>query len=382
MRWTKLLVSFGFSLIFLYLTFYVPHFSGVMNGGTGLGDALFGSPRFDMSHLGRVIAEARMAPIAFAGVLFFASLLLRAWRWRIILAPLVKMSFHDVFAAMTIGYMANNVLPFRMGEVYKAHVIYQVSGLSRSAAFGSVVLERVIDLVFMMPYMALGIVLFPLPGMMQKGAYAAAGLTAVLLAFLIWMVVDSRRALGLADSLLRVFPRKLREACLRLLEKFTSGLSVLRKSEHFVAIVLSSLGLWAMYAGMAWAVLNSLGFMNSGITEIENNVLGAVLITLIITTIGFVIPGAPGAVGTYHGMAVLGLSLFNVPGDRAAGFAIVLHALNYIPLTILGLIFFWKLGLTFRETRSLTAENETQPVPDNGAVVSTSRGTAYTDDRD
>jgi glycosyltransferase 2 family protein len=359
MRWTKLLLSLGISLFFLYLTFFIPRPSALFHGGMGAGEALFGQPRFDISQLGEVIAGARLLPIALAAVMFFVSLALRAWRWQIFLAPLKKISFHDVFAAMCIGYMANNVLPFRMGEVYKAHVIHQVSGLSRSAAFGSVVLERVIDLVFMMPYMALGIFLFPLPGPLQKAAYLAAVLAIVLMAFLVWMVVDRPRALGLADLLLHVFPKKIRLACMGLLEKFTSGLVVLRRSEHFFAIVVSSLGLWALYAGMAWAVLSSLGFMNSGLTEIENHVLGAVLIILVITTIGFVIPGAPGAVGTYHGMAVLGLSLFNVPGDRAAGFAVVLHALNYIPLTLLGLIFFWKLGLTFRETNRLTAEPET-----------------------
>jgi uncharacterized membrane protein YbhN (UPF0104 family) len=114
-----------------------------------------------------------------------------------------------------------------------------------------------------------------------------------------------------------------------------------------------------MYAGMAYYILDSLKFFNSGFTLIDTNPLGAVLVTLMFTTIGFAIPGAPGGVGTYHGMAVLGLSLFDVPGDRAAGFAVLLHVLNVIPLTILGLYFFWKLGLTFKESRRLAEETGT-----------------------
>lgn len=131
---------------------------------------------------------------------------------------------------------------------------------------------------------------------------------------------------------------------------------VLGRSEHLLALTVSSLVLWALYAGMDFFTLHALGFFGSGFTLIDRNPIGAVLVILMITTIGFSIPGAPGAVGTYHGMAVLGLGLFNVPGDRAAGYAILLHALNYIPLTVVGLIYFWKMGLTFRGANRLEAK--------------------------
>jgi uncharacterized membrane protein YbhN (UPF0104 family) len=105
---------------------------------------------------------------------------------------------------------------------------------------------------------------------------------------------------------------------------------------------------------MVYFVMLSLQLIGTDLPLIDNNLPGAVLVTLIITTVGFVIPGAPGSVGTYHGVAVMGLSLFAVPGDRAAGFAFLLHALNYIPLTLLGLTYFWKYGLTFRGAQQLS----------------------------
>jgi uncharacterized protein (TIRG00374 family) len=259
--------------------------------------------------------------------------------------------------------MANNVLPLRMGEVYRAHVVYRISGLSRSAAFGNVVLERVTDLLFMVPYLMLTLLLFPLPGWLKSAAYATAGTVLAVTAFLVWLAVDRTRALNMARRVIRVLPKKFGAALMTLIERFTSGFEVIRRSEHHLGLVLSSLALWAMYATMNYLVLRSLGFMGAGIEAIDRNPLGAVLVTLMITTLGFVIPGAPGAVGTYHGLTVLGLSLFGVPGDRAAGFAILLHALNYVPLTLLGLIFFWKLGLTFRDTRQVAAEmKDVEPV--------------------
>lgn len=360
----RLAVSFGLSLIFLYLTFFIPHIGDMFRGQMGVGEAFFGHMRFDITHLGHVLATAQWIPILMALVLFFVALVVRAWRWRIMLQPLVPISFGDVFSAMSIGYFANNVLPLRMGEIYRAHVVYEMSGLSRSAAFGSIVVERMVDLISMLPYLAAALLMFPLPAMMQAAAWTLGIVGTALMVFLVWLVLDRERSMALARRMLSFLPHRLAHAGASLLEKFTSGLVVLGRSEHLVALIVSSLALWAIYGGMDYFILRSLGFMDSGFVLIDRNPVGAVLVTLMITTIGFSIPGAPGAVGTYHGMAVLGLSLFDVPGDRAAGFAIVMHAVNYIPLTVLGLIFFWKMGLTFRGANQLEAEAEAVTAPD------------------
>ncbi|MBL0060011.1 MAG: flippase-like domain-containing protein [bacterium] len=139
---------------------------------------------------------------------------------------------------------------------------------------------------------------------------------------------------------------------------FSAGLGVMGRRELFWRLALSSLALWAMYTYMVYLVMAAVGLTGPAYPMIHDDLVGSVLVMLVVTTIGFVIPGAPGAVGTYHGIAVLGLSLFNVPGDRAAGFAVLLHALNYIPLTLVGLLFFWKYGLSFHSSE---VEPENRP---------------------
>ncbi|MBU0508990.1 flippase-like domain-containing protein [bacterium] len=366
MRVARLAIGFGLGLLFLYLTFFVPHFGTWFDGETGIAEAFFGHARFDLSQLGRVIASADWTPIAWAGVLFFVSLVVRAWRWQIMLEPLVRMRFGDVFSAMCIGYMANNVLPLRIGEVYRAHVVYRLSGLSRSAAFGSIILERVTDSFFMLPFMGLAFVLYPLPGAMHRPALLIGIAAFAASAFLVWLAVDRSRAMRWIERVFAVLPSKAAAACTTMADRFSSGFASLGTWRRIIPIVTTSLALWAMYAGMVYCVLLSLGFMNADLPALDRNPMGATLVILIITTLGFVIPGAPGAVGTYHGVAVLGLSLFGVPGDRAAGFAILLHALNYFPLTVLGLIYFWRLGLTFRQTREMTenVHGASDAVPD------------------
>lgn len=353
MRSSKLVISLALSLFFLYLTFFIPQFGKLLHGEVGLADGFFGHARFELSHFRGVLAAIHWWPILFTGIVFFVSLAVRAWRWQLLLRPLVQMRFGQVFGAMNIGYMANNVLPFRMGEVYRAQVVYQLSGLARTAAFGSIVLERVVDLIFMVPFIGFAVLLYPLPGAMRNAAYLVGVGSFAITALFLWTAFDRPRVLALIARVLSLLPKKAEASANEMIERFTAGIAVLGRRELMLPISISSLSLWAMYALMVYFVMLSLGFIGTDLPLIDANPLGAVLVTLIITTLGFVIPGAPGAVGTYHGVAVMGLSLFGVPGDRAAGFAFLLHALNYVPLTMLGLFYFWKYGLTFRGAQQL-----------------------------
>lgn len=345
----KMWLGIGLSVIFMYLTIYKPSLSAWFHGQTGLSEALFGSPRFNVAELGTVLRSTQWGQIGIAGIIFFGSLVVRAWRWQLILRPLVKMTFWQVFGTMNIGYMANNVLPLRLGEVYKAQVIYQLSGLSRTEAFGTIVVERLVDLIYMVPFIGLAIVMYPMPEAYQIGGIIASVAAFALCGFCVWLGVDHDRAMHWTRKILSVLPESVAEKTANGLDKFTAGLGVLGRRELFWGLTFSSIVLWIMYALMVYLVLDSLGMIKS-VPLIDSNITGAVLVILFITTFGFVVPGAPGAVGTYHGVAVLGLSLFKVPGDEAVGFALMLHALNYIPLTVLGWVYFWKYGLSFRKT--------------------------------
>jgi len=357
-RASKILLSLGISGFFLYLTAFKPRLLSLFNGSLSFGDALFGSPRFNLSELGTVIANAQWRYIVIAGFIFYATQFLRAWRWQITLKTLTEIRLMPTYGAMTIGYMANNLLPMRLGEVYRAQVIHQMTGLSRPAAFGTIVAERLIDLVYMVPYLAAALVIYPLPPKIQTAAYILAIAAFMLGGFCVWLGLDRERALRLAKWMLRIFPEKLGGKIFDVLSTFSAGLGVMGRRELFWKLALSSLAMWAMYAYMVYLVMAAVGLTSAEYPLIHRDLVGSVLVMLVVTTIGFVIPGAPGAVGTYHGIAVLGLSLFEVPGDRAAGFAVLLHALNYIPLTLVGLLFFWFYGLSFHSQASAVNDDK------------------------
>jgi uncharacterized protein (TIRG00374 family) len=352
-RASKILLSLGISGFFLYLTAFTPHFASLFSGKMSISDALFSSPRFNLSELGSVIAHAKWSNIVIAGVVFYATQFLRAWRWQLTLKTLTEIKLVPTFGAMTIGYMANNLLPMRLGEVYRAQVVHQLTGLSRPAAFGTIVAERIIDLVYMVPYIVAALLIYPLPERLETGAYILSAAAVLLGGFCIWLGLDRDRALSIAAFFLKVLPEKVGKKILDVLGTFSAGLGVMSRKDLFWRLAISSLVLWAMYTYMVYLIMASVGLTGPEYPMIHNDLVGSVLVMLVVTTIGFVIPGAPGAVGTYHGIAVLGLSLFNVPGDRAAGFAVLLHALNYIPLTVVGLLFFWKYGFSFHDRDKL-----------------------------
>jgi glycosyltransferase 2 family protein len=359
-RWMRILLSLAVSLFFLYLTFWVPHLGSLFRGNEGLGDALFSHGRFDLSELWRAIATAKWLYIAVIAVLYILGLFWRAWRWHLLMRPVCSIRYGQTFAAMMVGYMANNLLPLRMGEIYRAQVVWQMCGLSRSSALGTVVLERTLDLFFFLPFVAGAMLLFPLPAALkQAGTIVAVGIL-FLVAFLIWMIVQKQRALAVVRGLFAIGPARLQEKAVSLLDKFTGGLSALSHSRLWALLTVQSLVLWFLYWVVTYLMLVAMRLTGPETSVIANDPMATSLVLLVITTIGFCTPSAPGAVGTYHGVTVLGLSLMGVPGNQAAGFAILLHALNFFPLTGMGLFFFWQQGLSFRRPGS-AAENSSVP---------------------
>ena len=347
-RAARIGISLGVSLFFLYLTFLVPHVGSLFRGEEGLGRALFGHSRFDLAELWQAITTARWDYIALIGALYLLGLVCRAWRWHLLMRPLCPLRYGQTFAALLIGYMANNLLPLRKGELYRTQVVWQMCGLSRSSVLGTVVLERTLDLFFFLPFIAGAMLLFPLPPALKKAGIIGVVGILLLAVFVVGMVVQKRTALTILEKALTVVPTALRERVIALFNRFASGLSASGSARLYLLLMAQSLGLWCLYTLVMYLMLVAMGLTGPEVPVIAGDPLAASLVLLVITTIGFVTPSAPGAVGTYHGIAVLGLSLLGVPGDRAAGFAVLLHALNFLPLTGMGLFFFWQQGLSFR----------------------------------
>lgn len=271
---------------------------------------------------------------------------IRAMRWKVLLAPVrADTSLRSRFAAVSIGFMANNVLPARVGEFARAYAFGRLEPVSVSAAFGSLVVERFLDGVVLL----LLLVIPPLmPGFPSTGAFSE-GLGALILrggvvavvgvmAALAVMAVWPRAFVRFAERVASFLPRTVARPLVDALEALLDAIGVLRSPRLLALAFLWTVGFWLFHGLSFW-----LGMMAFGIDT------GLVSAWFTEAVVGFAvaIPAAPGFVGTFHAGADFALSnVYGVDPARSLAFAFGYHFGGWIPITVIGLWFAWRLGLS------------------------------------
>jgi uncharacterized protein (TIRG00374 family) len=311
----------------------------------------------DMGAVWSEVRRARPLLLLAALVVTAVTYALRAFRWQYLLAPLGRVRFSNAFRTTVIGFAATFLLPARAGEVIRPYLLARREGLPATAAFATVILERLLDLVAVLVLFALFVLtLDPAtlasanPAHLARVKFGgliagAAGVAALGVAF---VAAGHPERLGRwAFRIERILPEKLARAVAGFVEAFTQGLAVMRQPRRLFVSLALSIPLWASIAAGVW--LTSLAF------HITFPYMGSFLVTTILV-VGVAMP-TPGAVGGFHAAYQIAVqSFFGAPDDRAIGAAIVLHALSFLPVTLLGLVFMAREGLTFGGAAALAAE--------------------------
>lgn len=360
----KLRIAIGLflSLLFIYLSFWKPDFSGFFGGSVGLFDGLFGQMRIDLAGLGEALAHAHYEYFFVGVVLLIISLFSRAQRWRIMVRPVYAgIRYWPVYSAMNIGYMINNILPLRMGEILRAYFLGKAEKISKSSVLATIVVERLLDSMAILVLLSITIFFFPFPDWIRNGLFYVGAAALLMIAFLIGLLVATEKTISILRFFLKPVPPKIASRIISVVEGFTSGLEIMRSSRHYTAILLHTILLEICYIFSVLAVLLAFDLISPEYPAIQGNPLLASVVLLIIITIGIGLPSAPGAVGTFHGIVAFGVSLFGVPAEASMGLAIALHLANYIPLTVLGLICFWSQQFKFSEVKAQFRQKETSP---------------------
>jgi len=281
----------------------------------------------------------------------------RAIRWKYLLEPVLPdSSLRNRYAAVNVGFMANNLLPARVGEFARAYALSKVEPVRMSAAMGSLVVERVLDGIVL-----LGILLgsmaspgFPDAASLEGGPLATAmdmiviGVLA-LIVILIGLIVFPRAVVRLGERVARLLPGDYERAVVDALEAFLKSLAVLRSPRLLGLSFLWSVGFWLFHGLSFW-----LGMLAFGI----HVGLSAAYFTEAV--VGFVVaaPAAPGFFGTFHFGAGWALSVFGVPEARSLAFAYGYHLGGFIPVTVIGLWYAGRIGMSLGEVGSSGARVE------------------------
>ncbi len=293
-----------------------------------------------------------------AVALTFVVIWIRSARWKVLLRGLKEVRVASLFKATAIGFTVNYLLPARVGEVVRAYVLGMHEGVSSSAAFATVVVERLLD-VFSILLVFVGVMLFvripegdhELVRALQTTAAVMAIVAALGVVFL-WVVRRRTQSLKrvLGASLGRISPRA-GDALSKLVESFSAGVAPVRRIRDVIEISLYTALLWITTA--AGVILIAEGFKLGLPWE-------AAWLILVALAFGVSVPSAPGFVGTFHYSAMVCLLLYGVPRPEALSYAILLHATNILPVLFLGLTLLWGEGLTLGRLTRMgdTAEAE------------------------
>ena len=290
------------------------------------------------------IIGARWDLLLIALLLTLGGYLCRIERWRYLIAPIGRPSFFSAFQATVIGFAVNAVMPGRVGEVLRPYILARRERLSATAAFATIVIERLLDLLIVFLLFG-GVIIFFDPQFRSNNTSllttvnlgaGVAGFVAITALVLMFVVSGNpKKAEGIVKSLVKLFPGRFGRSVVSLFMRFFEGLAVTRQVRPLVVALLWSAPLWISNMLSTWCVTHAFG--------IDVPLSGAVILMGMVV-VGVAVP-TPAGVGGYHAAYELGATaLYGADADRAVGAALVMHLFSFGPIALLGFIFMAQEG--------------------------------------
>lgn len=238
---------------------------------------------------------------------------LRALRWRGLLVPLARLRLPTVAASLLVGYLANNILPARLGELIRSHHLGDRTGISRASVLGTVVVERVVDTGVLVAIASAAIIVLSVRGIVASAVLLGLAATGLLVAALALALVAHR--LPYADRAIAAAERW--PAMMRAASKLRGGLAVAGRPRTMAGAIGWSVAAWAAtivaFAAAGQAIGVELTWGQAALLA-----AGTSLVTAI--------PAGPGYVGTFELAAVEIAKAVGVPTDPAFALALLVHA--------------------------------------------------------
>ncbi len=296
----------------------------------------------DPARLWATIRTIEVGWLVVATAVYFVAAYIITWRWYYLLRPVQDVPPARLFPLVIVGYMGNNVYPFRIGEVVRAYLLNRREGTNIPATLTTILVERIFDGITMLVlvFVALVFVEFDEPTIRQ-GIYILTAL--FVLALLAFFMLALRPALTrrLYTALIgRFAPSRLHEPLIRLADQLMDGLEALRSPRDLLLTFGASLLSWTVEASTYWIVLRAFPF------DVSFLVL---LLCVGLGNLATILPTTPGYVGTFHGIVALVLRAFGVTATDAAAYAVVMHAVLWAPVTAAGVFYLLRMGQGWRD---------------------------------
>jgi uncharacterized protein (TIRG00374 family) len=279
---------------------------------------------------------------ALAGLTLFG-FWIRAWRWRWLLTTPQPVGMGALYSATMIGFMANNVLPLRLGEFVRAWALGRRERLSKTTVFATVVVERAVDMITLIAIFGLTMLVHPIGQGTEAGRLVRQGASVLVMGalgltlFAIALEWQPQRAHALVRAVTRPLPEKLSRRAGAMLGHFVDGLALFRDIPRLLWVFVLSFAMFGVFALCLTASMWAFRIPSPWY---------AGLVMLVITAIGIMVPAAPGYIGTLNVACKVGLGLFGVGPEISVPFSWFFWAGQWLPVTLVGLYFLRREGLS------------------------------------
>jgi uncharacterized protein (TIRG00374 family) len=272
-------------------------------------------------------------------IVYLIALWVRAYRWTFLLPPGVHINTPKAFPILMLGCFANNILPLRMGDLYRAYILGKKENISKSSAFASIFVDKVFDALAVLTF--LGVAAWALSSRFpewEKRLLQSASVVLLGGVVALWLLLWNREWANKTITFLTPFiPEKFRKPIIAMIHNFLDGLNTLKNHKLVVMAFIVSLVSWSIEALMYHIFATSMGV---------HPPLYASAIILAVVNLAMMIPASPAGVGTFEFFAIKTAMPFFPSKGVAASYSILVHLGWFIPVSLIGLYYLWKENLS------------------------------------
>ena len=319
-------IGIAFSVLFLILAFH----------------------KVDFAQLGRVLIGIKLEWLILAVFVYLATFIPRTLRWQRLLQPVKHIKAKAILPVTLVGYMANNVLPLRMGDFFRAHFLKEREEISGSSALATILVERVCDGLTLVLLLAVVLVFSPQKKWVYDLGWAA---TAVFFTSIMGIVILTRYEGSIRNMsfLSRFKDRSLYKLLTPKFKSFLIGLRGLSSIEDSAVVGINSVLIWLLEGVVLYIIILSFGLSFS---------LASTALVLVIISFSTMIPSGPGFIGTFQYAFVLSFGLFGINKETAIAVSIVTQLVFFIIVNPLGIGLLWKHNLSLRKALGVVVKLE------------------------
>ncbi len=322
----KKVLGIVFSLIFLVLALY----------------------RANFAQIGKALIGVKLDLLILAVFVYFSTFVPRAFRWKRLLLPVKSLRFYRILPVLLVGYMANNLLPIRMGELFRAHFLKEKEEVSGYSALATILVERVCDGLTLVMVLAAVLAFFPQKEWVRNIGWTAG---AVFLTGLIGTIILARYEghilrIHLLSSLIdKPWGRWL----FTKFGAFVIGLRGLSSPADLAVVGTLSALIWFVEGVVLYLVTLAFGLSLS---------TAGIALVLVIINFSTMIPSGPGFIGTFQYAFVLSFGLLGIAKETAIAVSLVTQLVFFIIVNPVGIGLLWKHNLSLRRAEQVVVKLE------------------------